>query len=87
MTSTITTFDRPHHLGFAVTGKAMEVAASFTFQAAPAGTDLVIEFEPAPKGVMKLLFPLLKPLIRRDLAKQHAKFKDYCEAHTQPRSA
>ena len=87
MTSTITTFDRPHHLGFSVAGKAMEVVATFEFQAADSGTELVIEFEPAPKGVMKLLFPVLRPLIRRDLAKQHVKFKDYCEAHTQPRGA
>lgn len=87
MTSTITTFDRPHHLGFSVTGKAMDVVATFRFQPAATGTELVIEFEPAPKGVMKLLFPLLRPLIRRDLTKQHTKFKDYCEARTQPHDA
>lgn len=86
MTSTITTFDPPHHLGFLVAGKAMDVVATFRFETAPSGTALVIEFEPSPKGVMKLLFPLLRPVIRRDLAKQHAKFKDYCEAHTQPRN-
>lgn len=32
---------------------------------AGAGTALAIEFEPRPKRIMKLLFPLLSPVIRR----------------------
>ena len=83
MTSTITTFDRPQRLEFFVAGKAMDVEATFDFQIATAGTQLQIGFEPAPKGVMKVLFPVLKPFIRRDLARQHTKFRDFCEA--QPR--
>lgn len=87
MESTITTFDRPERLDFAVTGKAMDVAAAFHFTADGAGTGLVIEFKPRPKGLMKALFPVLKPLIRRDLVKQHLKFKAFCEAKDQPRDA
>ena len=83
MESTITRFDRPERLDFSVTGKAMDVAAMFRFTEAGAGTTLFIEFQPHPKGIMKILFPVLKPLIRRDLAKQHLKFKDFCESHTQ----
>ena len=83
MESTITRFDRPERLDFSVTGKAMDVAAMFRFTEAGAGTTLLIEFQPHPKGIMNILFPVLKPLIRRDLAKQHLKFKDFCESHTQ----
>jgi hypothetical protein len=43
------------------------------------GTDLVIEFSPRLKRIMKVLFPVLKPLIKRDLVAQHLKFKAYCE--------
>ena len=32
---------------------------------------------------MKVLLPILKPMIRRDLANQHAKFKGYCELQNQ----
>ena len=79
MKSTITTFERPERLDFSVAGKTMNVDATFRFTQAAAGTGLSIEFVPHPKGVMKVLFPLLRPLIRRDLAKQHVKFKEYCE--------
>ena len=87
METTITTFNRPERLDFAVTGRAMDVAARFRFGSAGPGTELVIEFDPSPKGVMKLLFPLLKPVIRRDLAKQHDKFKLFCESQSQTHDA
>ena len=83
MESTITRFDRPARLDFSVTGKAMDVAAEFRFREAGDGTTLFIEFQPRPKGIMRILFPVLRPIIRRDLAKQHLKFKDFCESHTQ----
>ena len=79
MESTITTFDRPERLDFSVAGQALDVAAAFHFTAAGAGTKLVIEFDPQPKGIMKFLFPVLRPMIRRDLIKQHLKFKAFCE--------
>ncbi len=81
--STITTFARPERLDFSVTGKAMDVAAAFRFTETSTGTGLVIEFDPKPKGIMKVLFPVLIPLIRRDLAKQHLKFKKFCESQSQ----
>ncbi len=79
MSSKITTYDRAQHLEFAVESKAMDVQATFLFSEAGSGTQLDIQFEPRPKGIMKVLFPLLRPLIRRDLIKQHIKFKTYCE--------
>jgi hypothetical protein len=69
--SGITTFDPPSRVDFEVTGRLMDVAGSFTFTASGAGTALAIEFEPHPKRIMKLLFPLLSPVIRRDLRTQH----------------
>lgn len=77
--STITVFDRPERLDFDVTSKRLDVAGTFTFAESDGGTKLSISFEPRPKGALSALFPLLKPLIRRDLIKQHLKFKDFCE--------
>lgn len=79
LTSTITTFERPARLDFSVTNKNLDVDTTFLFTETDTGTDLVIEFEPHPKGVMKALFPILKPLIKRDLVNQHLKFKAFCE--------
>jgi len=76
---TITRFDRPGRIDFDVTGKLLDVASTFTFTASESGTRLVIEFEPHPKGIMKVLFPILSPAIRRDLRSQHLKFKAFCE--------
>ena len=84
MRSTITRFDRPNRLDFSVNSKALDVTGVFRFTKADEGTALVIEFDPHPKGIMKALFPVLKPLIRRDLLKQHLKFKQFCESQTQP---
>lgn len=82
MHSTITRFDRPDQLDFSVTSKALDVASTFRFASDDEGTALVIEFEPRPKGVMKALFPVIKPFIQRDLRNQHLKFKDFCESQT-----
>lgn len=80
MASTITTFERPDRLEFAVNGKAMDVHGTFIFTETDTGTRLDMAFEASPKGIMRVLFPLLKPLIRRDLVNQHLKFKGFCEA-------
>ena len=87
MKSTITRFDRPERLDFSVTGKALHVTGVFRFTEADEGTQLVIEFEPHPKGIMKAFFPVLRPLIRRDLLKQHLKFKQFCESQIQSHDA
>ena len=80
MRSTITKFERPGMLEFSVANKSLDVDAAFHFEGVPNGTDLVIEFEPHPKGAMKALFPALKPFIKRDLRNQHLKFKAFCES-------
>lgn len=84
MSSTITRFERPERLDFSVTSRALDVAGMFRFTGAEEGTQLAIEFDPHPKGIMKALFPVLKALIRRDLLNQHLKFKEFCEAQAQP---
>lgn len=81
--STITVFDRPECLEFAATSKRMDLAISFTFTDAGSGTLVHGTFDPKPKGIMAVLFPLLRPMIRRDMAKQHQKLKALCESQTQ----
>ena len=83
--STITVFDRPERLEFEATSKRMDLVISFTYTESGSGTLVHGTFDPRPKGIMAALFPLLRPMIRRDMAKQHQKLKAFCEA--QPSSS
>jgi len=73
---TITTFDRPSRLGLEASGNP-DLTIAYTFTPTGEGTDIESDFR--PKGVLKVLFPLLAPVIRRDLPKQHASLKALCE--------
>ncbi len=85
--STITVFDRPERLEFSATSNRMDLAISFTFTEAGSGTLVHGTFDPKPKGVMAVLFPLLRPMIRRDMAKQHQHLKAFCESQAQSSGA
>lgn len=76
----ITVFDRPERLEFNLTGKQMDVAISYRIGESDGTTTAVGTFDARPKGFMKVLLPLLLPLIKRDIAKQHVNFKNLCEA-------
>jgi Polyketide cyclase / dehydrase and lipid transport len=77
--ATITQFDRLERLAFAVASKQMDIDIRYTFEVAEGGTLAVGIFDAEPKGAMKFLMPLLMPLIKRGLAKQHANFIRLCE--------
>jgi hypothetical protein len=77
--ATITTYERPTRLVFDVTGKTMDIRAAFDFAAAAGGTKNHAEFDFTPKGFVKILFPLMKPLIKKDLPKQAQSFVTFVE--------
>ena len=79
---TITRFDRPDRLEFAGTSKPMDVDSVYTFTPVDGGTQMRGTFDVTPKGVMRVLLPLVAPIARRDLAKHHAKFRALCESHS-----
>ena len=59
------------------TGRAHPLRASTP--PAGEGTDPDSAFDFRPSGVLKVVFPLLAPVIRRDVPKQHASLKALCE--------
>lgn len=85
--STITVFERPARLEFDATSKRMDLAIAFTFTETASGTLVHGEYDPKPKGIMAVLFPVLRPMIRRGMAKQHQHFKALCEAQGQSPNA
>lgn len=81
--STITTFERPQRLEFSSTSKRMDLDISLVFAEEGSGTVVHGTYVPKPRGVMAALFPLLKPMIRRSMAKQHQNLKALCESRAQ----
>ncbi len=77
--STSTTFARPERLDFSSTSTRMDLAISLTFTAEGSGTRMQGTYVPKPRGVMAVLFPLLRPMIRRSMAKQHQSLKALCD--------
>ena len=75
---TITTYDRPSRLVFEASGKP-DLTIAYAFMPTGEGTDLESGFDFRPRGALKVLFPLLAPLMRRDVPKQYASLKALCE--------
>ena len=81
-TGTITEYQRPQRLVFDVTGDQMDIQGQMRFTPMTDGTRLEADFDMAPKGFMKVMFPVMAPLVRRDFPKQIASFKRFCESST-----
>jgi hypothetical protein len=58
-----------------------DLTIAYTFVPAGDGTRLDSEYDFRPRGALKMLLPLLGPVIRRDVPKQQASLKALCE-HT-----
>ena len=75
---TITGYDRPSRLELEASGNP-ELTIACTLTPTGEGTELQSDFDFRPKGALKVLFPLLAPVIRRDVPKQYASIKALCE--------
>jgi hypothetical protein len=75
----ITAHNRPEELSFVVHDAKMDVDINYVLTEANGVTTMTGRFNARGKGLMKFLLPLLVPLIRRDLAKEHAHFVRLCE--------
>ena len=75
---TFSTYDRPSRLVLEASGKP-DLTIAYTFTPTGEGTDLESNFDFRPRGALKLLFPLLAPVIRRDVPRQYASLKALCE--------
>jgi hypothetical protein len=82
---TITTYDRPSRLVLEASGNP-DLTIAYAFTPTAEGTDLESEFDFRPKRFLKVLFPLLAPVVRRDVPKQHASLKALCERERDERT-
>ena len=75
----ITAHNRPEELSFVVHDAKMDIDIDYVLTEANGVTTMTGRFNAKGKGLMRFLLPLLVPLIRRDLAKEHAHFVRLCE--------
>jgi uncharacterized protein YndB with AHSA1/START domain len=74
----ITSYERPSRLVLEASGNP-DLTLAYTFTPAGEDTQLEAELDFRPRGALKILFPLLAPVIRRDVPKQYASLKALCE--------
>jgi uncharacterized protein YndB with AHSA1/START domain len=65
-------YQRPHRLAFSIDGDRMDMHWTFTFAPEAAATRLGAEAQLQPKGAMRLMSPLLGPMMRRTFSKRPA---------------
>ena len=82
----ITTYKRPDTLSLFLSGKSMDVDIDFTLVEQGNITVMTGRFNAKVRGLMRFFFPLLVPLIRRDIAKEHKTFIALCEAKASAQS-
>jgi hypothetical protein len=74
----ITTYERPSTLVFEVTGQ-MEITIVYAFRPEEGGTGYRAEYDFRPTGIVRLLAPLLKPVIGRSIRKETESFVALCD--------
>lgn len=82
--STIVEFDRPERLVVATTSDWMDIDTTYTFTGANGSTRLVVSTNVRPKGFTSVLSPVLPWIMRREVAKKYATFKQACENQSGP---
>ena len=78
--ATITACDPPHEIAFDVVGKTLKIVGRFRFADLSGNTVLRANFDMTPLGFMKVLLPLMSPMVRRDFPKQLNSFKAFSES-------
>ncbi len=65
-------YQRPQRLVFSISGNRMDMHWAFAFVPDGAGTQLTAVAELQLKGVMRLMTPLLRPMMRRTFSRRPA---------------
>jgi uncharacterized protein YndB with AHSA1/START domain len=79
-TATVSTYERPKRLVFDVTGKGMAITATFDYTASGENTASHATFDFRPTGMLKVFFPMMKPLVAKDGPKQAQNFARFVES-------
>jgi uncharacterized protein YndB with AHSA1/START domain len=86
MTIEFTTYERPRRLASRTRMSAMDIRGTLTFESAKAGTLMRWSWELQPRGVYRLLTPLIAWMGQRQEAAIWAGLKRFLEAQAMPAS-
>jgi len=75
---TVATYERPAVLEFRATG-SIELVIRHGFEAHEGGTRMASTYDFRPRGALKVVFSVMKPMIARNVRKQLGSFKVLCE--------
>jgi uncharacterized protein YndB with AHSA1/START domain len=80
--ATIGSYERPGKLVFEVTAAQVDLTSTFTFAATTATgpTTVTAALDFRAKGLFKVVFPLVRPMIVRPIPKRMAAFARYVES-------
>jgi hypothetical protein len=74
-------YNKPQSLSFDGTSKAMDIHADVTFKTLDANTTHVsAEYTITPNGFMKVVMPLIAPMLRKQFTKEFENFKHFSES-------
>jgi uncharacterized membrane protein len=76
----ISVYEPSGRLRFDVSGAQMDLTVTCEFVEASGETSLTETFDVRPKGVLKLLLPLMAPMVKRDMRRETARFASFCES-------
>jgi uncharacterized protein YndB with AHSA1/START domain len=80
-------YERPARLGFTTTGSRIDMQIAFTFTQDGSRTVARVDGEMEPKGVMRLLRPLMPPMMKRTFSRRPGQIADGLAAHRGRRAA
>lgn len=83
----ITHYDRPARLGFRGGGRRMGLVATVEVTPEAGGTAVSMRGEMSPRGVLRLLGPLMRPILERQYADVVRRFRDAIERSTMDNAA
>ena len=76
MEITLSECERPQRLAFATKGSRMDMDFHFAFAPADTATELASHAEIRPKGALRLMAPLMGPMMRRTFSQRPAQMAE-----------
>ena len=80
----ITAYERPRRLASSTHLSAMDIQGTLTFDPVPEGTRMQWSWELAPRGVFKLMIPIVARIGQRQEETIWANLKDFLEGQATP---
>ena len=84
---TLSEFARPTRVIVAAASKNVDIDTAYVFSEADGGTRLVVTTDVKPKGLTSVFSPLLRMMVRREMAKKYVTVKQAIESQTDSDSA